>query len=203
MNHWAQQCRSSGRRNSSTGCSPSPGRPQNRQRRFSGNKPNKGRGCGGGGGKQKSTPKRPGSGHGRGGGKPFKTNALTVTGLPGPQHPPKVDGLGGNETKESVSMNTGLLRPAHPPKVSGEPFINTFTCDALTSNGNELYEPPSNQGKAYTDTDSDGKTEIITDITCKFKGKLVAREVKVDPGSETNYTIESFQVPVPSAMQKG
>ena len=83
-------------------------------------------------------------------------------------------------------MKAGLSRPAHPPKVSGEPFINTFTCDALTSNGNELYEPPSNQGKAYTDTDSDGKTEIITDITCKFKGKLVAMEVKVDPGSETN-----------------
>ena len=163
MNRWAQQCRSSGRRNSSTGCSPSLGRPQNRQRRFSGNKPNKGRGCGGGGGNQKSTPKRPGSGCGRGGGKPFKTNTLTVTGLPRPQHPPKVDGPGGNKTKESVSMNTGLSRPAHPPKVSGEPFINTFACDALTSNGNELYEPPSNQGKAYTDTDSDGKTEIITE----------------------------------------
>ena len=186
MNHWAQQCRSSGRRNSSTGRSPSLGRPQNRQRQFSGNKPNKGRGHGGGSGKQKSTPKRPGSGCGRGGGKPFKTDALTVTGLPGPQHPPKVDSLGGNKTKESVSMNTGLSRPAHPPKVSGGPFINTFVCDALTSNGNELYEPPSNQGKAYTDTDSDGKTEIITDITCKFKGKLVAMEVKVDPGSETN-----------------
>ena len=187
LNHWAQQCRSSGRRNSSTGRSPYPGRPQNRQRCFSGNKPNKGRGCGGGGGgKQKSTPKRPGGGHGRGGGKPFKTNALTVTGLSGPQHPPKVDGLGRNKTKESVSMNAGLPRPAHLPKVSGEPFINTFLCDALTSNGNGLYDPPSNQGKAYTDTDSDGKTEIITDITCKFKGKLVAMEVKVDPGSETN-----------------
>ena len=187
LNHWAQQCRSSGRRNSSTSHSPSPGRPQNRQRWYSGNKPNKGRGHGGGGsGKQKSTPKRPGSGRGRGGGKPFKTNALTVTGLPRPQHPPKVDGLGGNEMKEYVSMNAGLPRPAHPPKVSGEPFINTFMCDALTSNGNELYDLPGNQGKAYTDTDSDGKTEIITDITCKFKGKLVAMEVKVDPGSETN-----------------
>ena len=76
--------------------------------------------------------------------------------------------------------------PAHPPKVSGEQFYNTFTCDALISNGNELYDPPSNKGKAYTDTDSDGKTEIITDITCKFKGKLIAMEVKVDPGSETN-----------------
>ena len=83
-------------------------------------------------------------------------------------------------------MNSGLSKPVHPPKVSGEPFINTFVCDALTSNGNELYDPPSNQWKAYTDMDSDGKTEIITDITCKFKGKLVAMEVKMDPGSETN-----------------
>ena len=154
----------------------------------SGNKPpNKGKGRGRGGNvKQRSTPKRPGSGRGRGGGKPFKTNALTVTGLSGSQHPPKVDGLEGDETKESVSMNADLSRPAHPPIVSGEQFHNTFTCDALISNGNELYDPPSNKGKAYTDTDSDGKTEIITDITCKFKGKLIAMEVKVDPGSETN-----------------
>ena len=186
-NHWAQQCRSSGRRNSSTGRSPSPGRPQNRQRCSSGNKPPKGKGQGRGGNvKQRSTPKRPGSGHGRGGGKPFKTNALTVTGLSGSQHPPKVDGPEGDETKESVSMNADLPRPAHPPKVSGEQFHNTFACDALISIGNELYDPPSNKGKAYTDTDSDGKTEIITDITCKFKGKLIAMEVKVDPGSETN-----------------
>ena len=187
LNHWAQQCRSSGRRNSSTGHSPSLGRPQNRQRHFSGNKPNKGRGQGRGGNvKQKSTPKRPGNGHGRGGGKPFKTNALTVTGLSRSQHPPKVDGPEGDETKESVSMNADLPRPAHPPKISGEEFYNTLACDALISNGNELYDPPSNKGKAYTDTDSDGKTEIITDITCKFKGKLIAMEVKVDPGSETN-----------------
>ena len=34
--------------------------------------------------------------------------------------------------------------------------------------------------------DSDGKTEIITDIKCKHKGKDFAMEVKVDPGSETN-----------------
>ena len=113
-------------------------------------------------------------------------NALTVTGLSRSQHPPKVDGPEGDETKESVSMNADLSRPAHPPKVSGEKFHNTFACDALISNGNELYDPPSNKGKAYTDTDSDGKTEIITDITCKFKGKLIAMEVKVDPGSETN-----------------
>ena len=113
-------------------------------------------------------------------------NTLTVTGLSRSQHPPKVDGPGGNKTKESVSMNADLPRPAHPPKVSSEQFYNTFACDALISNGNELYDPPSNKGKAYTDTDSDGKTEIITDITCKFKGKLIAMEVKVDPGSETN-----------------
>ena len=184
-NHWAQQCRSSGRRNSSTGRSPSPGRPQNRQRCSSGNKPPKGRGRGGNA-KQRSTPRRPASGHGRGGGKPFKTNALTVTGLSGSQHPPKVESPEGDETKEFVSMNADLPRPAHPPKVSGEQFNNTFTCDALISNGNELYDPPSNKGKAYTDTDSEGKTEIITDIICKFKGKLIAMEVKVDPGSKTN-----------------
>ena len=184
QNHWAQQCRSSSRRNSSTSRSPSLGRPQ-RQRQFSNKQ--KGRGCGGGGSKQKSTPnKKAGQGHGRRSGKPFKTSALTVTGLPGPQHPPKVAGLGGTETKEIVSMNADLPRLAHPPKVPGEPFINTFTCDALKSIGNELYEPLSNQGKAYTDTDSDGKTEIITDITSKFKGKLIAMEVKVDPGSETS-----------------
>ena len=169
LNHWARQCRSSGRRNSSTSRSPSPGRPQNRQRPPNGNKPNKGRGRGRGSNvKQKSTPKRPGNGRGRGGGKPFKMNALTVTGFSRSQHPPKVDGLGGNETKESVSMNADLPRPAHPPKVSGEQIYNTFAYDALISNGN------------------DGKTEIITDITFKFKGKLIAMEVKVDPGSETN-----------------
>ena len=39
LNHWAQQCRSSGRKNSSTGCSPSLGRPQNKQRQFSGKQP--------------------------------------------------------------------------------------------------------------------------------------------------------------------
>ena len=72
-------------------------------RRSSGNKPYKGRGRGRGGNvKQKSTPKRLGSGRGREG-KPFKTNALTVTGLSGSQHPPKVDDPEGDETKESVS----------------------------------------------------------------------------------------------------
>ena len=102
--------------------------------------------------------------------------------LPGPTHPPKVTGLG----NQVVSIKADLLRSAHPLKTTGEQFINNFVCDTLSINGNELYDSPSNQGKAYTDMDSDGKTEIITDITCKFKGKLIAMEVKVDPGSETN-----------------
>ena len=97
---------------------------RNRQRCFSGNKPpNKGKGRGRGGNiKQRSTPKRPGSGRARGGGKSFKTNALTVTGLSGSQHPPKVDGPEG-ERKESVSMNADLPRPAHPPKFQ----VSNFT----------------------------------------------------------------------------
>ena len=75
--------------------------------------------------------------------------------LPGPTHPPKVTGLG----NKVVSMKADLLRPADPSKTAGEQFINTFMCDALTSSGNEEYSPPSNKGKAYTDTDSDGKTD--------------------------------------------
>ena len=98
------------------------------------------------------------------------------------RHPPKVTGLG---TKDA-SIKAGLLGPAHPPKTAGEQFTNTFTCDALRGNGNEGYSFSSNKGKAYTDTDSDGKTEIITDITSKFDGKLITMEVKVDPGSEAN-----------------
>ena len=80
-----------------------------------------------------------------------------------------------------VSIKAGLPGPVHPPKTAGEQFINTFACDALRGNGNEEYILPSNKGKAYTDTDSDGKTEIITDIICKFDGKLVAMECKADP----------------------
>ena len=102
--------------------------------------------------------------------------------FPGPAHPPKVTGSG----NKVVSIKADLSRPAHPLKTTGEQFSNSFTCDALACNGNELHDPPSKQGKAYTDTDSDDKTEIITDITCKFKGRLIAMEFKVDPGSETN-----------------
>ena len=141
-----------------------------------------GDGRGGGGSGQsykKSTPKRPGAGWG----KPHKITALTVAEiLPGPSRPPQVTGLG----TKVVSIKADLLRPAHPPKITGEQFINTFMCDALRGNDNEEYSLTSDKGKAYTDTDSDGKTEIITDITCKFKSTLIAMEVKVDPGSKTN-----------------
>ena len=155
-----------------------------KQRRPSSNKQfNKGRGQGGGGGSgkfyKKFTPKRPGAGQG----KPHKITALTVAEfLRVPPHPAKVTGLG----TEVVSIKVDLLRPAHPPKTTGEQFINTFASDALRGNGNEEYSLTSNKDKAYTDTNSDGKTEIITDITCKFKGKLITMEVKVDPGSKTN-----------------
>ena len=85
-------------------------------------------------------------------------------------------------SKEVVSIKADLSGPVHPPKPAGEQFINTFTCDTLRGNGNEEYSLTSNKGKAYTDMDSDSKTEI----TSKFNGKLVAMQVKVDPGSEAN-----------------
>ena len=102
--------------------------------------------------------------------------------LPGSAHPPKVTGSG----NKVVIMNADLSKPVHPPKPTGEQSINTFACDALTGSGNEEYSLTTIKGKAYTDTDSDGRTEIITDITCKFESKLIAMEVKVDPGSKTN-----------------
>ena len=103
QNHWAQQCRSSGRRNSSTGRSPSLGRPQNRQRTLQwATIPAKAKDE-----EEEETTSRDPLPIGQavavaeGGGKPLKTNALTVTGLSGSQHPPKVDGPEGDETKES------------------------------------------------------------------------------------------------------
>ena len=151
---------------------------RSRDRRFSSKQFNKGRGQGGGNGnKNNSTPKRPGTGWGHGG-KPHKAFSFTVADVSsGPSHPSKVIGAG----TKVVS-----IKPAYPPKTASELFINTFMCDALRGNGNEEYSLTSNKGKAYTDTNSDGKTEIITNITCKFQGKLVAMEVKVGPESKTN-----------------
>ena len=81
-----------------------------------------------------------------------------------------MDGLG----KEIVSIKGDLSGQAHPHKTTGEQFSNTFACDALIGNDNEEYSLTNSKSKAYTDMDSDGKTEIITDITCKFDDKLVA-----------------------------
>ena len=69
---------------------------------------------------------------------------------------------------------------------TGKLCSNPFTCYALGNGNGSQVDDCNKKYKVYTDTDSDGKTEIITDINCKFKGKLFAMEVKVDPGSETN-----------------
>ena len=82
-------------------------------------------------------------------------------------------------SKEKYSLQTD----------TGKPCSNPFICYALDNvgNGNGSEVDDSNKKyRVYTDTDNDGKTEIITDINCKFKGKIFAMEVKVDPGSETN-----------------
>ena len=63
---------------------------------------------------------------------------------------------------------------------------NPLECYALSNGNGELNDNCNKNYKVYTDTDSDGKTEITTDINCKFKGKDFVIKVKVDPGSETN-----------------
>ena len=187
--HWTQMCRT--RRNSSTGCTPSP-HPPNRQRRPLGGKPFKQQGGRGGKGSAKffkkgGTPNK----HKKGGTPPKKTHSLKLViseeensasnhvGISGPTHPP--------EEKYS------LEGPPHPPKEkyslqtnTGKPCSNPFICYALGNGNGSQIDDSSKQYRVYTDTDSDGKTEIITDINCKFKGKVFAMEVKVDPGSETN-----------------
>ena len=184
-NHWTEMCQT--RINSSTGCTPSPHRPQ---RRPSGSKPFKQQGGGGGkgGGKffKKGTPNK----GKKGGAPPKKTHLLKLViseeesvsnrvGVSGPTHPPK----------EKYS----LAGPPHPPKEkyslqtdTGKPCSNPFICYALGNGNGSQVDDSNKKYRVYTDTDSDGKTKIITDINCKFKGKLFAMEVKVDPGSETN-----------------
>ena len=57
---------------------------------------------------------------------------------------------------------------------------NRFNCDAIAGKGN---------GKMYTDTDSGGRTEIITHIAVKSHAsshRSQQLEVKVDPGAESN-----------------
>ena len=183
-NHWFQQCRRSGRRHSLLGHTPSPRRPQQvRQRRPSVNKQLK-QGKGGGGSQfNKTNPKKPG-----GMPKTHKAFTLIVTEnlLSGPSYPPKVKYSGSEGTKD-LSMKAGQQEPADPPKPTGEQSNNTFTCDALRGNGNEEYNNCNKKYKVYTDTDSDDKTEIITELTCKLKGNLFDMEAKVDLGAETNY----------------
>ena len=178
-------------RRNSTGCTPSP-HPPNRQRRPLGGKPFKQQGGGGGKGgakffKKGGTPNK----HKKGGAPPKKTHSLKLViseeensvsncvGISGPTHPP--------EEKYS------LEGPPHPPKEkyslqtdTGKPCSNPFICYALGNGNGSQVDDSNKKYRVYTDTDSDGKTEIITDINCKFKGKVFAMEVKVNPGSETN-----------------
>ena len=173
--HWTQMCRT--RQNSSTGRTPSPHPPPNKQRRPSGDKPFKQQG--GGGGKPKffkkgGTPNK----FKKGGTPPQKTHSLKLVTA---------------WEEKTVSNSVGVSGPAHPPKEkyslsakTGKQRANPFTCYALGNGNGSQVDDSNKKYKVYTDTDSDGKTEIITDINCKFKGKLFAMEVKVDPGSETN-----------------
>ena len=105
--------------------------------------------------------------------------SITDPDISGPIHPPK----------EKYS----LPGPPHPPEEkyslvddTNEASINSFVCYALGNGNEELLNDCNKKYKVHTDTDSDGKTEIITDIKCKYNGKFFAMEVKVDPGSETN-----------------
>ena len=165
------------RRNSSTRCTPSP-HPPNRQRRPSGGKPFKQQGGGGGKSngkffKKGGTPNK----HKKGGAPPKKTHSLKLV----------------ISEEETVSNCVGISGPTHPPKEkyslqtdTGKPCSNPFICYALGNGNGSEVDDSNKKYRVYTDTDSDGKTEIITDINCKFKGKIFAMGVKVDPGSETN-----------------
>ena len=95
--HWTEMCRT--RRNSSTGCTPSP-HPPNRQRRPSGSKPFKQQGGGGGKGggkffKKGGTPNK----HKKGGAPPKKTHSLKLV----------------ISEEETVSNCVGISGPTHPP----------------------------------------------------------------------------------------
>ena len=96
--HWTEMCRT--RRNSSTGCTPSP-HPPNRQRRPSGGKPFKQQGGGGGKGsgkffKKDGTPNK----HKKGGAPPKKTHSLKLV----------------ISEEETVSNRVGISGPTHPPE---------------------------------------------------------------------------------------
>ena len=137
------------------------------------------------GGNKKATPKKK-----RGGGhnKPFSDNSLEVVlrdVLSGPSHRPKMK-YSDSSTSISMINYDGLSGPSHSPKDAGKPNVNSFKCFTSSNGNRELNDQGNKKYKVYTDTDSDGKTEIITDIKCKYNGKSFAVEVKVDPGPETN-----------------
>ena len=126
-------------------------------------------GVGGGDGQnKKATPKKSNGGKP----KPFKVHSLVVSKklLSGPLHPRKVKYSDSNQTI-NVSIHAGISGPAHPPKQTGELSNNTFACGALQGNGNEELNNCNKKYKVYTEIDSNGKTEIITDITCKIDGQ--------------------------------
>ena len=68
---------------------------------------------------------------------------------------------------EVVSMKADLSRPAHPSKTTGVQFINTFMCDALTSNGN-AHPPPS--GSVVT-------THVITPVPAPTSIETVKKSI--------------------------
>ena len=113
-NHWSTVCRT--RRHSSTGRSPSPGRPQQqRQRRPSSKHFKKGKGGMGNKqhyGKKLGTPKTPFKP------KTHKAFSLKVTEpqLASPTHPPKVSGAVSKEEQVEQVKPAGISRPALPPQ---------------------------------------------------------------------------------------
>ena len=173
-NHWTQMCRI---RRSSTGRTPFPHCQQNRQRQPSGNRKHKQQGGGGGGkgsGKffKKGTPNKK-----RQEGLPTNKNIALLEVVMGGNSVSNHDGLSGPSHPPEDTYS--LSGPPHPPKEkyslqtnSGEACSNPFTCYALGNGNEELYDDSNKKYKVYTDTDSDG--EIITDITCKYKGKIFA-----------------------------
>ena len=134
-NHWTEMCQT--RRNSSAGRTPSPHRPQDRQRRPSGGKPFKQQGGGGGKGSGKFFKKGTPNKHKKGGAPPKKTHSLKLViseeenisnraSISGPAHPPeKKYSLSGppHPPKEKYSLGTShnnhfsnISGPTHPPK---------------------------------------------------------------------------------------
>ena len=108
-----------------------------------------------------------------------------------PSQPPKVK-FSASDSVSNTAKHVEISEPPHPPKEkysltdAGKPTINSFKCFALSNFNGELNDQSNKKYKVHTDTDSDGKREICTDIKCKYNSNSFAKEVKIDPGSETN-----------------